>query len=117
MSEQMLHILGPSRHDDVAAIVGDLSALFALRDAVNDAIQSGTGGTFLAQSDGEGYALAIVRASDMGSVCTAYAGESTPVRSARETVPMRGLPHFIEAIRKSYRGVRCGGSDPTCTPN
>lgn len=102
MSEHMLHILGPSRYDSVAAIVGDPAALQALRDAINDAIRSGTGGTFLMQSDGEGYSVAVVRAPDMSPVCTTYAGEVAPVRSKREKISLRGLPRFMEAFRKSF---------------
>lgn len=102
MSEHMLHILAPSRFDSVGAIVGDYVALHALRDAINDAIQSGTGGTFLMQSDGEGYSLAIVQAPDMFPVCTTYAGELSPKRSKRETVGLRAVPRFMEAVRKSY---------------
>lgn len=102
MSEHMLHILAPSRFDSIGAIVGDRSALVALREAITDAIDSGTGGTFLMQSDGEGYSLAILNAPDMFPVYTTYAGEVAPARSKRETVSLRALPRFMEAIRKSY---------------
>lgn len=101
MSEHMLHILAPSRFDSVGAIAGDQTALRQLRDAINDAIESGTGGTYLLQSDGEWYSLAVIQATDMFPVCTAYAGEVAPQRSERETVSMHGLPRFMEAIQKS----------------
>lgn len=101
MSEHMLHMLAPARFDSVGAIVGDQTALRQLRDAINDAIDTGTGGTYLVQSDGEWYSLAVVQATDMFSVCTAYAGEVAPQRSERETVSMHGLPRFMEAIEKS----------------
>ena len=103
ISEHMLHILAPSRFDSVGAIVGDYVALYALREAINDAIHSGTGGTFLMQSDGEGYSLAVVQTPDMSPVCTTYAGEVSPARSKREKVSMRALPRFLEAIHKSYK--------------
>lgn len=103
MSELMLHILGPSRSEDLAALVGDLAALYALRDAVDDAIHSGTGGAFLMQSDGEGYALAVVRASDMTHVCTNYTNEITPVRSERELVPLRAVHQMRKAICKAVQ--------------
>lgn len=103
MSRQILHILAPARYDEIGALVGDLVALRELRAAIDDAIRSGTGGTFLSQSDGEGYALAVVLVPDMSPVCTSYAGEIAPRRSKRETVSMRGLPRFMEAIRKSCR--------------
>ncbi|WP_146204246.1 hypothetical protein [Massilia glaciei] len=101
MSEHMLHILAPSRFDRVAAIVGDLTALSQLRDAIADAIDSGTGGTYLVQSDGEGYSMAVVQAPDMSPVRTTYAGEVGPQRPKGEMVSMRGLPRFTEAIEKS----------------
>lgn len=101
MSRQILHMLSPSRYDEVGALVGDLVALRELRAAIDDAIRTGTGGTYLTQSDGEGYALAVVLMPDMAPVCTAYAGEVAPRRSKRETVGIRGLPRFMEAIRKS----------------
>jgi len=105
MSEHILHILAPSRYDEVAAIVGDFIALRELRAAIDEAIQCGTGGTFPSQSDGEGYALAVVLVPDMAPVCTSYAGEINPARSRRETINMRALPRFMEAIRKSFRAA------------
>lgn len=101
MSEHMLHILAPSRYDSVAAIVGDNTALYQLRTAIDDAIKSGTGGVHLIQSDGEGYSLAIVRAADMNPVCTTYAGEVAPRRSLRETVSVRAMPNFLDALQKA----------------
>jgi hypothetical protein len=101
MSEQMLHILAPSRYDDVAAIVGDEPALRKLKAAVDEALRSGCGGAYLSQSDGEGYSLAIVQVPDMYPVCTTYAGEVSPARSRRETVGVRAVPHFIDALRKA----------------
>ncbi|PIL38874.1 hypothetical protein CR103_15710 [Massilia psychrophila] len=97
----MLHMISPGRYDDVAAIVGDVEALLKLRNALDDAILTGTGGTFLFQSDGEGYSFAIVRVEDMYPVHTTYAGEINPVRSGRETVSLRGVPNFLQALCKA----------------
>ena len=101
MSEKMLHVLAPSRHDNVAAIVGDSAALVKLRNAIDDALKSNAGGTFLYQSDGAGYSLAVVRVDDMHPVCTTYAGETAPERSKQETVGLRSLPNFLNAYRKA----------------
>ena len=101
MSQYMLHIVAPSHRDDIAAIVGDLAALQALRDAVDDAIESGTGGASLTQSDGECYVLPVVRVADMAHVCTYYAFEYAPIRSERETVPVRAVRGMMEAIGKA----------------
>lgn len=102
MNEYMLHILAPSRQDGTEAIVGDLSALHELRDAIDEAIRSGTGGAFVTQSDGEGYALGVVRMPDMLTLFTAYADEVAPERSEREMVDPRSSPRFMEALQKSY---------------
>ncbi len=101
MSNRMLHMLSPSRRDDVAAIVGDTEALMKLRKAIDEALLTGTGGTFLFQSDGEGYSCAIVRVEDMYPVHTTYVGEVNPVRSERETVSLRGVPNFLQALCKA----------------
>lgn len=103
MSEKMLHIFAPTRFDSVGAIVGDLIALNQLRDAITDAIDSGTGGTYLTQSDGEGYSLAVVMASDMSKVSPTFPSEVATQRATRQTVGMRALPRFLEAIQKSRR--------------
>lgn len=105
MSRNILHMLAPARYDEVGALVGDLVALRELRAAIDDAIYTGAGGTFLSQSDGERYALAVVLVADMAHVCTSYVGEINPKRFKREMICMRGLPRFMEAIRKSHRPV------------
>ncbi|MQA21685.1 hypothetical protein [Rugamonas rivuli] len=116
MSELILHILVPSRYEDIGALVGDLAALYALRDAVDDAIHSGSGGALLTQSDGEIYALAVVREEDMTHVCTNYANEIRPVRAEREVVPLRAVHHMMDAIRKAVQS-QCVHSDAeTHTP-
>lgn len=101
MSEKMLHIFAPTRFDRVGAIVGDTAALQRLRDAITDAIHSGTGGAYLTQSDGDGYSLAIVEAEDMTRVCVTHSSEAATRHTTRQTVGMRALPRFLEAIQKS----------------
>lgn len=101
MSDYILHIIAPSHYDDVAALIGDLAALQSLREAVDDAIASGTGGAFLTQSDGEYYVLPVVRVPDMTHVYTAYATQPATVRSEREAVPLRAVHGMMDAIRKS----------------
>lgn len=101
MSERMLHFMGPSRFDEIGAIVGDRVALLDLRAALEDAIATGAGGTFSFQSDGEPYALIVAMERDMSHVHTAYAAERTRVRSLRETIPMRSVAQFNEGYRKA----------------
>lgn len=112
MSERMLHFMGPSRWDEVGAIVGDRVALLELRAALDEAIATGAGGTFSFQSDGEPYALIVAMERDMAPVHMAYAAEKTRCRSLRETVPMRAVARFNEGYRKAlefrdklYRGI------------
>ena len=101
MSELMLHIHSPSRWDGIAGIVGDSMALEALRDALVEAIATGSGGAYFYSSDGEGYALAIALQADMYPVHTAYAGELAPERSIRETLPLRQADHFYAGYSKA----------------
>lgn len=101
MSENVLHIFAPTRFDTVGALVGDHTALTRLRDAIIDAIESGTGGAYMLQSDGEGYSLAVLRANDMWRVCSPQPGEIATTRATRQTIGMRALPRFLEAIQKA----------------
>lgn len=101
MSKQALHLRSPGRNDEVAAIVGDRTALEALQRAVDTALATGAGGGFFFSSDGEGYALAVALEDDMETVHTAYAGELAPIRSLRERVPMYAVRNYGVALRKA----------------
>lgn len=101
MSERMLHFMGPSRWDEIGVIVGDRVALLDLRTALDDALATGSGGTFSCQSDGEPYALIVALEWYMTPVHTSYAAERTRCRSSRETVPMRAVRNFNEGYRKA----------------
>ena len=103
ISHNMLHILGPTRWDAVAAIVGDRAALERLRCALNDALDSGCGGTVVAASDGEAYLLAVALQTDMQTVQTTYVDETTPLRSMREQIPLCETAHFDNACLKAAR--------------
>lgn len=100
MSEHTLHLhlMSPARFDNVAAIIGDRLALLDLRTAVDMALASGAGGTFVFSSDGEGYSLAVALESNMNLVQTSYACEPCPVRSLREVVPLRAVKNFSTAL-------------------
>lgn len=101
MSENILHIFAPTRFDNVGAIVGDPMALLQLRNAINDAIDSGTGGTQLIQSNGEEYSLAVLQAADMSNVRPTYPADVSSRQTTQQTIGMRALPQFLEAIQKS----------------
>lgn len=102
VSHNMLHILGPTRWDAVAAIVGDRAALERLRTALNDALETGSGGAVVAASDGEEFLLAVALQTDMQAVHTTYADESAPLRSVREQIPLRQTTHFSDACLKAH---------------
>jgi hypothetical protein len=102
MSDHMLHIIGATRTSNCSTIVGDRPALVALRSALDDALRSGSGGTFLSTSDGEHHAVAIVLTGDMYPVFTTYAGENNPARSKRETIPVNKLLNYQAAIAKAH---------------
>jgi len=101
MSNHMLHIMGASRWDDIGAIIGDRLALQGLRDALDEALATGSGGTFVFHSDGEPYSLVVAMEPDMQQLQTAYAAEKAPQRSARETTPMRAAHFFQDGYRKA----------------
>ncbi len=101
MSERTLHLMSPSRYNNIAAIVGDRLALEALRKAIDMALASGSGGAFLFGSDGEGFSLAVALEKDMHSVHTSYAEERFPSRSLRELVPLRAVENFSFALEKA----------------
>jgi hypothetical protein len=103
VSEQMLHLRSPDRWGNVAAIVGDRTALEALRRAVEAALRTGSGGAFLFSSDGEGYDLAVALEENMWNVQTAYANETAPVRSLREVIPIHAVLNFRPALCKAMR--------------
>lgn len=103
MSENMLHILGPSRRDEVAAIVGDRAALLAMRRAIEGALLTGAGGTMAYQSDGEHFFVAVALQEDMTSVFTGYANDAAPHRSLRERTPIRVVPNFQPALLQAMR--------------
>jgi hypothetical protein len=103
MSVQILHIQSPGRWDAVAAIVGDRAALQGLREAVDAALATGSGGAYVFSADGEGYALAVALEPRMYRMHTSYAGETEPVRSLRETMPLRAMPNFSMAYCKALR--------------
>lgn len=102
MSDYMLHIAGATRTTNCSVIVGDRAALIALRAALDDALQSGSGGAFLATSDGEHHAVAIVLTGDMYPVYTTYADEKNPCRSRRETIPVNKLLNYRAALAKAH---------------
>lgn len=103
MRERMLHLRAPGRWDGVATIVGNREALETLRRAVDAALVTGSGGAALYTSDGEGYALAVALEDKMWEVQTAYAGETAPMRSLREVVPMYAVKNFSAALSKAMQ--------------
>ena len=100
-SHNMLHILGPTRREPLAAIVGDRAALERLRHALDETLATGSGGACAAASDGEPFLLAIALQPDMQPIHTTYADEAEPVRSLREQIPLRQVPNFAAACAKA----------------
>jgi hypothetical protein len=102
MSDQMLNIVGATRWNNCSAIIGDYAALQSLRDALDDALQTGSGGALQSTSDGEYHAVAVILEDDMNPVYTTYADEPSPVRSGRETVPIHHLENYRAAMEKAH---------------
>lgn len=103
MSERTLHLMSPARFDNVAAIVGDRIALQGLHHALAMALCSGSGGAYVFSSDGEGYSIAVALEPDMQFVHTSYSLEPEPLRSLRETVPLRAVKNFCPALGKALQ--------------
>ena len=101
MSKNLLHMAGPTRKDSMSKIVGDIAALTNLRDAIDDALNTGSGGTQVFMSDGEPYLIAVVRENDMDPVYTTYANEVSPQRSKRETIDMEEVGNYLMASHKA----------------
>lgn len=102
MSDHMLHIVGATRTTNCSIIVGDRTALTSLQAALTDALQNGSGGTFLSTSDGEHHAVAVILCADMYPVYTTYGNETNPARSRRETVPINKLLNYRAALAKAH---------------
>ncbi len=102
MSDYMLHIAGATRTTNCSVIVGDRAALAALGAALDDALQSGSGGAFLSTSDGEHHAVAVILCAEMYPVYTTYSNETNPARSKRETVPVNSLLNYRKALAKAH---------------
>lgn len=100
---RILHIASASRYNNRTVIAGDRTALLSLRNALDDALLTGSGGAPLFCADGESHAVVVVRAEDMANVYTTYSGESDPARSGRETTPIQQLPFYLNALWKSDR--------------
>lgn len=102
MSDQILNIMGATRWSNCSAIVGDQAALLSLRDALDEALLTGSGGVLQNTSDGEHHAVAVILEDDMDPVYTTYADEPRPVRSGRETVPIHQLENYRAAMEKAH---------------
>ena len=63
MNVNRLHIYGQTYNHDHAFIVGDTTALIALRDAIDAALETGStvGETTVFAADGEGYDIKVYR--------------------------------------------------------
>lgn len=59
--EEWLHIRGQFTYHSQARIAGTTAGLIALRDAINSAIETGVGAAEAYASDGEGYAVDVIR--------------------------------------------------------
>lgn len=59
--EEWLHIRGQLTYHSQARISGTTAGLIALRDAINSAVEIGVGAAEVYASDGEGYAVDVIR--------------------------------------------------------
>lgn len=101
MSQNILHVVAATRMNNTSVIVGDKAALESLRDAIEQAMRTGSGGTRLFSSDGEPHRVAVVLQHNMYPVYTTYAFEAVPKRSRRETLPIDQLDNYALALEKA----------------
>jgi len=101
MSQNILHVVASTRMNNMSVIIGDDAALGSLRDAIDQALSCGSGGTSLFSSDGEPHNVAVVSENNMYPVYTTYAFEAAPERSRRETVPIDQLRNYLNAVEKA----------------
>ncbi len=57
---ELLHIYAQHSHHDEAVIIGDRSSLGYLRDAINEALETGHGDTSGFVNDGEGFTCHVI---------------------------------------------------------
>jgi hypothetical protein len=112
METPMLHLVGPCRDGSPGMIAGDADALLRLRSAIDLALANGIGSAELFSSDYEPYDLLVVAPPNMWNVCTAYAGEVSPVRSKREALSLAQLWQLHSA-----RILRPIGAKGTAAPS
>jgi hypothetical protein len=113
MSRNYLHVAAGTRYTNTSVIVGDHAALGKLRDAIEQALATGSGGARLSSSDGEDHRVAVVFENNMYPVYTSYAFEATPVRSRRETIPIDQLRNYADALKKAAAAI---ASKPSKSP-
>lgn len=101
MSQNILHVVAGTRMSNASVIVGDRAALDSLRQAIEDALTTGSGGTSVVSSVGEPHNVAVVFENDMYPVFTTYAFEPAPERSRRETMAIDQLPNFSAAVEEA----------------
>lgn len=101
MSQHYMHVVAATRWNNTSVIVGDHAALRNLRDAIDQALRTGAGGTTLFSSDGEPHRVAVVLEDNMYPVYTSYACEPAPARSRRETMPIDRLRNYGSALDKA----------------
>lgn len=67
-NEEWLHIRGQLTYHFEARISGTTAGLIALRDAINSAIEAGVGAAQVYASDGEGYAVDVIRCRTLSAL-------------------------------------------------
>lgn len=95
-----MHIYGQEMwHDDVS-IIGDTASLTALKKAIEDALETGSGFALAFVNDGEGFNTLVVRVDDAGrldNLAVPYMDDMAKERDADAD-----WPHTIQAIKDAY---------------
>lgn len=102
MSQQILHISAPNHWNSMAAIVGDRTALQALGSAVENALLSGSGGTYAIEPDGDGYLITVALEEDMPAL-RAHVSDLSPTPPASVQPPIRAVRNLPAALTKALK--------------
>lgn len=96
---RLLHIYAQDYWHTPAFIVGDVTALTALRDALNRALENGVAGALAFCNDGEGYNAIVAKVDEetFNTLSQPYTDECCAGGGGGQIGPWE-LPRVVEAI-------------------
>ncbi len=96
-----MHVFGQLMWHDEIQIVGDTQSLLALKKAVEDALETGSGSSLAFTGDGEGYNILIAREDDKTVYDTLAVPYTDEMASEKNTTAV--WPHTLEKMQAAYK--------------